>query len=233
MKINCKIIQDLLPLYYDTVCSDESRQLVDEHLKECEKCSEQLKILADGEIEEKININIEKEKINSLKSLKKKLIKRNVRTSIISIIVVLIIVGIGYSAIFKLEQPIPYKEGLITVEAVDNKTNKFTFQGDDFYKCYALQRTVTIEGKEKNILMFYYTNTIWRRIMPKKQYMVGSSNYFDKEENYAGWSKDTWENIYTKEGIDEVYYYVGDYYSMYDEAEIDEALDKATLLWRK
>lgn len=38
MKLNCKIIEDLLPLYLDEVCSDESRRMVQEHLADCEHC---------------------------------------------------------------------------------------------------------------------------------------------------------------------------------------------------
>lgn len=38
MKNNCKVIADLLPLYLDKACSDESKMIVEEHLKECEEC---------------------------------------------------------------------------------------------------------------------------------------------------------------------------------------------------
>ena len=38
MEKNCKVISDLLPLYLDEACSDESKKIVKEHLKECEKC---------------------------------------------------------------------------------------------------------------------------------------------------------------------------------------------------
>lgn len=38
MKTPCNVIRDLLPLYQDGVCSSESRQLVAEHLEECETC---------------------------------------------------------------------------------------------------------------------------------------------------------------------------------------------------
>lgn len=38
MKTPCNVIRDLLPLYQDGVCSPESRQLVAEHLEECEPC---------------------------------------------------------------------------------------------------------------------------------------------------------------------------------------------------
>ena len=39
MKLSCKVIEDMLPLYYDGVCSEESAALVEEHLKECPHCS--------------------------------------------------------------------------------------------------------------------------------------------------------------------------------------------------
>lgn len=42
MKQNCEVIMDLLPLYHDGVCSEGSRRLVEEHLKECERCSQAL-----------------------------------------------------------------------------------------------------------------------------------------------------------------------------------------------
>lgn len=38
MKNECAVIEDLLPLYADGVCSQESRELVEEHLSRCETC---------------------------------------------------------------------------------------------------------------------------------------------------------------------------------------------------
>ncbi|MGN0695496.1 MAG: zf-HC2 domain-containing protein [Oscillospiraceae bacterium] len=42
MKISCKIIEDLLPLYADKVCSEESGALVEKHIAECEECRAKL-----------------------------------------------------------------------------------------------------------------------------------------------------------------------------------------------
>lgn len=47
MKISCEIIRDLLPLYHDGVCSNESRQMIEEHLSECENCKAELKAMDD------------------------------------------------------------------------------------------------------------------------------------------------------------------------------------------
>ena len=38
MKIACEIIEDLLPLYADSICSETSRQAVEAHLQECNAC---------------------------------------------------------------------------------------------------------------------------------------------------------------------------------------------------
>lgn len=39
MKISCSIIRDLLPLYAENLASEDTRTLVDEHLKDCEDCT--------------------------------------------------------------------------------------------------------------------------------------------------------------------------------------------------
>lgn len=50
MKLPCEMVQDLLPLYHDGVCSAVSRSLVQEHLADCEECARVLKSI-DAEIE--------------------------------------------------------------------------------------------------------------------------------------------------------------------------------------
>ncbi len=45
MKITCDIIRDLLPLYAEDLVSEDSKQLVEEHLQDCEPCTRQLGIL--------------------------------------------------------------------------------------------------------------------------------------------------------------------------------------------
>ena len=36
--MNCEIIKDLIPLYIDRGCSEESERVVEEHLKDCSEC---------------------------------------------------------------------------------------------------------------------------------------------------------------------------------------------------
>lgn len=45
--ISCKVIQDLLPLYEDGCCSDDSRKIVENHLAECENCRKKSQLFAE------------------------------------------------------------------------------------------------------------------------------------------------------------------------------------------
>ncbi|WP_352399535.1 DUF3955 domain-containing protein [Anaerotignum sp.] len=66
MKITCEIIQDLLPLYYDNVCSEDSRKLVEDHFKTCKNCRHELELMsADIYVENQI------EDINVIKNISK------------------------------------------------------------------------------------------------------------------------------------------------------------------
>ncbi|MBR6400592.1 MAG: zf-HC2 domain-containing protein [Firmicutes bacterium] len=40
IKVNykCEVIEDLLPLYYDGICSRETKIAVEEHIKNCKSC---------------------------------------------------------------------------------------------------------------------------------------------------------------------------------------------------
>ena len=37
-KINCNVIQDILPLYIEDAVSEDTKELVEEHLQNCEIC---------------------------------------------------------------------------------------------------------------------------------------------------------------------------------------------------
>ncbi|MPN38420.1 hypothetical protein SDC9_185944 [bioreactor metagenome] len=57
MKLSCEVIKDLLPLYYDKVCSKESSSLIEEHLAECPQCVDEF---------ENLKINLENPTISDV-----------------------------------------------------------------------------------------------------------------------------------------------------------------------
>lgn len=44
IKLDCEVIQDMLPLYEDDCCSDKTKVLVEDHLKDCETCRKTSKL---------------------------------------------------------------------------------------------------------------------------------------------------------------------------------------------
>jgi len=64
-KISCKVIDDLCPLYVDDVCSDESKNIIEEHILECEDCKTKLQSM-----QQKLSIKppVIKENISGRKS---------------------------------------------------------------------------------------------------------------------------------------------------------------------
>lgn len=73
MKVSCKIIEDLLPLYVDDVCSDASRELIENHILECESCYDLLNSMKSTKNTSFAN------KASQLKSLDRKVMKMRIR----------------------------------------------------------------------------------------------------------------------------------------------------------
>ena len=43
MKISCSVIRDILPLYVENMVSEDTKEIVEEHIKDCEECKKNLK----------------------------------------------------------------------------------------------------------------------------------------------------------------------------------------------
>lgn len=54
MSKTCEIVQDLLPLYIDNVCSKSSQEMIREHLPDCPDCNSMLHLLKSSQIEQEL-----------------------------------------------------------------------------------------------------------------------------------------------------------------------------------
>ena len=93
MKISCNIIEDLLPLYVDDAVSEDSRQLVEEHLKECVSCRKMLEeIKRENQFgSEQKKLSADERKKAEIRSLKK--IRSNIRRKrILSVVLAAVLV---------------------------------------------------------------------------------------------------------------------------------------------
>lgn len=48
MKLNCSIAEDLLPLYLEDMCSEETKAALEEHLRDCPACREKAERMRDS-----------------------------------------------------------------------------------------------------------------------------------------------------------------------------------------
>lgn len=96
MNYPCGIIRDLLPLYIDDVCNEESKQAVQNHLSECEKCRNYYEAMKSTEdfVENKRDAT-EESKVNSLKNVKNR-INKKIRNIILCAITAVLVVIVGF-----------------------------------------------------------------------------------------------------------------------------------------
>ena len=146
MNLPCKVIEDILPLYHDSVCSQESREIVDDHLKDCEQCR---KILS--EIESDISVPKKSgEDIEPLKKIRSEWIKIKKKSLLKGILITLVAVGIVLGLWFGLTQwqVFPVKADKIKISEVSVLSSgsvAFHLLIDDGKELHYLQSDVDYE----------------------------------------------------------------------------------------
>lgn len=83
MKISCDIIRDILPLYAEDMVSNATKEMVDDHLCECENCTKELGTLKKAE---KLPVEVD---VNSLKRVGDSIRRRRVLAAMAAVLTVL------------------------------------------------------------------------------------------------------------------------------------------------
>lgn len=86
-RISCNVTKDLMASYLDNICSEESRELVEEHLQECPSCREFQNQLQEQDLGKSVP------KLNYLKKVRYYM---NART-LLGIVILLVVISIGKS----------------------------------------------------------------------------------------------------------------------------------------
>lgn len=148
MKNECDIVKDLLFSYNDGILSDTSKELVENHLKKCEKC----KIFLE-EIKQENHKKNEIKEIDFLKNIKKKINKKNIILSIIFIILIIVVlfniqVYNNYNQIASTMEV--YLKDDITDEQTENIKNKLIEKGDNIELEY-ISKEKALENFKNNL----------------------------------------------------------------------------------
>lgn len=123
MKLTCRVICDILPLYAEGIASEDSKNIIEEHIHSCENCKKYLK-----ELETPAGIGVVAGDV-PLKKLKKKLFQKKMQTitvSILSALLIAVIIGANLAA----PSYFPFSENLVSLtESKDGVV--YVFFADD------------------------------------------------------------------------------------------------------
>lgn len=87
MKMKCSVIQDLMPSYVDEICSQDSRELVQEHVAECEQCKAKLEKLENTQI---VAGDASKKQVDYLKKIRNTILRKEWLGKFVLVILVFI-----------------------------------------------------------------------------------------------------------------------------------------------
>ena len=156
MKKECDIVEDLLFSYNDGVLSNTSKELVEQHLKSCEKCQSILE-----EIRQDNNNNKQIKEIDFFRNIKKKLNKKNLIILIVCIFLVIVIlfnvlVYNNYNEVASTMEV--YLKYDITAEQTENIKNKIIENGYNIELEYVSKEKAIERLEENENLMNNYNN---------------------------------------------------------------------------
>ena len=171
----CTVIQDLLPMYVSGHVSDDSRELVDEHIEMCSVCQSKLAELQ-NRVSAALNENSDKS-VSALKSIKKRIKRKNIFIGITASLLSLIIavscfmceIRIPYDANkFQIstgfaEINLAYNDMVVSAEILSIYYNRGSRYASSF------RRIIERDGEMVNVVFFYLTESLSSRWMGKNE----------------------------------------------------------------
>ena len=141
MKNECSIVQDLLPLYLEQLCSADTTEFVTQHLSHCTSCSTALQTLKNPEPVCDDHTHHPETALplktfhKSLKKKKRTLILTSCAATVMIFTAVLFI--FPPSVLFQRGNPLPY---LRAASKLDDDTAYVEVSSEDFYTTYLSRR---------------------------------------------------------------------------------------------
>ncbi|MBQ8826191.1 MAG: zf-HC2 domain-containing protein [Oscillospiraceae bacterium] len=198
-KTTCEMINDLLPLYADNVCSEDSRTIVAEHITHCDNCRGLL-----NKMNRHLDVNPEND-IAVIKRIKRRIIiEKVIITAAVSIFIAVAVILLG-ALVFTTDCSMCYNEIQDNI-VVEERSNGDLWMKRSDIACnswYVLPniydsqwRSLQDEGYDRTDVK-YYSCTLRQRLSDKL-----FNNVLFTQEEYTFLF-----NINEKENIDSVYYY--------------------------
>lgn len=218
MKYPCHLIEDLLPLYYDGICSKKSSEDIKEHLSECAECNEKYKALGASEQIADVSINqeYEKQKAASFRSIKRKIAINRIAAILICVVI--------FAAMFLTYAIMQGKNVFVAADDINvsliNGAIVAQVQGNELSGASSKLVIIDDENGKTEYIFFNISTSVWdKQVMSKHKFWDYTVCYADRGADQ----------------VDYVYYYTGDFagIEMLNRDELQEIIDQSVLLWRK
>lgn len=115
MKIQCEIIRDILPLYAEDMVSQPTREMVEEHLDECEACTQELEALRKPQ---KVPAEVD---VTSLKRVGDAIRRRRI-LSVMAVLLFITTVLLGGALMLDANIYLTAEQAIESVEALEDGT---------------------------------------------------------------------------------------------------------------
>lgn len=150
MKISCNIIKDILPLYVEDLASNETKNMVDEHISDCDNCKKNLEDMQSSTIPPMDTDIKPLEKIRD--TMRRKKYQTIIFTTVITLVIAMVIMAF-------LTAP-DYLNDTTTVSIVENYDGTVVAFFDEKVSGYDIEKYYENNGYVYNITTW---NSIWSR----------------------------------------------------------------------
>lgn len=213
MRQLCNVVYDLLPLYIDGACSEESKELVEEHLTECPACREKHASMTSEMVEGSLlQPSEDQSTLRSTDLAAKKVLKRIKRRWTLSVVALLLLVpfvllgvnqyrgeGISYTNLYDHYSAVRF------LHALDDKDYEkaFSFVNVRFYYEEDLQRS--LPGVAKGLRKEDFT---YEKLEDGKYYYTNETTRIP-EADIEEWLKERndWYNLHKDMSYEQFYAY--------------------------
>ncbi|MDI7744130.1 zf-HC2 domain-containing protein [Lysinibacillus fusiformis] len=201
--IKCTIIQDILPLYADDVVSGDTKELVQQHLKQCEKCRAEFDSMTKA-------IYLPKETSKTMfKGLQKKWRKKKLIISLLSIFGAFIILSGLFYGLFIHQIAIEVTEISLEIEEYDNNQLVSFYTGRDAVVSVKATHPleVNVNGVNEQVIFIYYAESLGYKYINRNQQLykapfqltesekADAVYYAEFDINQISSGEDTWEEV--------------------------------------
>ena len=154
----CNVIKDLLPLYADEVCSEDSREMVEEHISSCDECKQELEDYRYNTGLPEVSADV------AMKKFKKKMSKKNLIKVLVSVVICLAVILSGMYVLFIPEFVVPYSEDLMTAKIPVDGGIDVLVNLPNYTQVYSM--ATSSETDDEFDIYLTVTRNLWSMIAP-------------------------------------------------------------------